>query len=204
MPAVGAYCCAFGCATFKNAGKNIGYWPNCGESTDGGIQYGMRKAGFEELKNFTSLQAMDAIILDRPKGLTFDHFCFSLGEYRTNNGTREIKTIGGNPNEIVWFPVSQIIRAFRPCWETEKKNGWYKEQGMWFHYTDGAIDRNKVIRGDGDLKKNYYYVDANGHVVTNRLMKRNGKWYYAARDGHILRNENLVIKAKDNGELYIP
>lgn len=202
QPAVGAYCCAFGCAAFLNSGKNIGYWANCGTTSDGGIQYGMKKAGFKQTTDYENLGYMWPIILDRPNGLKYDHFCFSLGEYRMNNGIKEIKTIGGNPNQILWFPLSQVVAAFIPNWDDGKGTGWYKDGEGYRHYTNGELDKNKVFKGEGAYKDNYYYVGVDGYIVKDKFKQYDGQWYYACKDGHIARNEIVQIKADSKGRLF--
>lgn len=186
---VSAYCCRFASAAFLKGGKNIGCWSNCGESSENGIQYGFVKAGFiKKYTDFHNLGFMWPIILDRPKQTTpFDHVCFSLGEYRNNNGIKEIKTIGGNPNSIVWFPVSEIIRAFIPNYD-ELKNGWIQESGTWHHYTNGSLDKNKWIMGEGTYTGKWFYVNENGSPKKNCLQKGEGKykdnWYYLGPSGY--------------------
>ena len=204
QPAVGAYCCAFGCAAFLNGGKNIGYWANCGRTADGGIQYGMEKAGFTKNNDANNLKFMDALILDRPTQSTpFDHFCFSLGTYRTNNGVREIQTIGGNPNRIIWFPVSQVIAAFTPNWDNPVKDGWILENGRYRHYTKGELDTNKAIAGEEQYTGNWYYVGNDGYVTKDKFLTKDGKWYYACKDGHLARNETIPLKADDKCVLSV-
>ena len=76
--------------------------------------------------------------------------------------------------------------------EEPKKQGWVKENGIWYHYEKGVMTRNAW--------KGNYWLGSNGVMATNAWVD-NGR-YYVGADGAWIPNYNGVEKATPNNSQH--
>lgn len=78
----------------------------------------------------------------------------------------------------------------RPPVKEEKKNGWFKEDGIWHYYMDGEIQTNTWAKYGSD----WYYMGSDGAAVKSTWIKSDGSWYYFHADGKMARDEIVRYK----------
>lgn len=80
----------------------------------------------------------------------------------------------------------------------KKKDGWSKENGIWFFYENGA----PVKKDWRQIKDFWYYFDEKGQMVTGWVQGKDGKWYFCddnLDEGHIGKMvTNRVITHADH------
>ncbi len=81
--------------------------------------------------------------------------------------------------------------------ESAGKNGWVTENGKLRYYQKGTLIKNKfVIRGTDTV-----YVDANGYLVTNKIITTNGKKFYVNKTGKLLKSASGYAKITTAGKI---
>jgi glucan-binding YG repeat protein len=60
------------------------------------------------------------------------------------------------------------------------KNGWLKENNVWYYYKNGVLVKNDWAK---DRKGLWYYLGAEGKMAADEWVKWKDKWYYLGSDG---------------------
>ncbi|WP_432628634.1 N-acetylmuramoyl-L-alanine amidase family protein [Brotaphodocola sp.] len=88
----------------------------------------------------------------------------------------------------VMAAVMTVLGAF-PAWggsEAETKSGWQKEEDGWVYLSsDGSRKTEEWIRGADGAS---YYVDENGVMLTNSIVRDNDRIYYVDENGARVKN----------------
>ena len=197
MSDLGDWCCIGACEALKNAGRDIGGWINCGtKAAEGGIQAGFRKAGFTKVDSLKDACRGSFFIMNwhNDDVYIYDHCCCWYGEYDADGKVKTANFNVGGTNGIRYYDVSDIQAIWVP--DYDGLNGWKLESGKWHFYHMG----NKVVKswkmGEGKFSGKWYWLDENGNVAKNRIVKANGKTYYVGNDGAAIVNTVKKYKGK--------
>ncbi|MBR5524857.1 MAG: hypothetical protein IKU51_06295, partial [Clostridia bacterium] len=76
----------------------------------------------------------------------------------------------------------------------EDKQGWVEDDEGWLYYENGRKARSKWIKWNGA----WYYLDADGYMVSNKWVKDSSGWCYLNASGSMVKNAWV----KDNGKWY--
>ena len=202
-----AWCSVFGCWSFANAGRNIGCWPNCGRvEAEGGVQAGMKKAGFKECKSLDEAGPGAALIINHHDDgyYIYDHFTIWCGTYSYNSsGVYCVDVWNGNASNKVQkskYPVSHVERIWMPNFDSEQpaKDGWVKENGTWYFYENGSKKKNAWAKGTDNYAGFMFYLGSDGAPVTKQRKKIGGKYYCFAANGVLLVDCGIIYQ----GYLY--
>ena len=88
---------------------------------------------------------------------------------------------------------------------SEKKSGWYEEDGGWRYYNGDTGDCviNKWVKDPSNGK--WYWFDGAGMMVVNVWYMHNGHWYYLGADGAMLKGLQGINRKwyylNENGEM---
>lgn len=88
------------------------------------------------------------------------------------------------PNPYVYNTTSHTWDQFLAALsqpETEKKSGWYEEEGRWRFYNGdtGLPVRNDWLNWDG----NWYWFNGSGFMIADEWYEYKGYWYYFGPEG---------------------
>lgn len=59
------------------------------------------------------------------------------------------------------------------------KTGWSKENGAWYYYENGTIDKIKWVK----YKEKWFYLGEDGKMYADKWLQWKGAWYYLKSDG---------------------
>lgn len=88
-----------------------------------------------------------------------------------------------------WRSYEKSMKGCIPdvLWTAEiMKDGWYKINGFWYYYDNGVMAKNKWAQ---DGKKKWFYLGADGKMVTSKWVKWKDEWYYLKDSGEMASNE---------------
>ena len=188
-----AWCCVGACWALRKAGHDIGLWTSCSERKDlRGIQYAFAcDPHFSKVKLANAKRGDFAIMNFRTDGkLEYSHICLIIGDKDSQGRikTRNFNVSGGNG--VRWYPPNPFQVVWHPDYD-DAKNGWMQENGKWYHYTNGKLDRNGWFKGsDGK----WYFCGSGGTPVTDEWHQGNGKWYWCGPKGYPVTDEWVVYK----------
>ncbi len=86
-----------------------------------------------------------------------------------------------------WYAYETSMKGrVRLLWTAEiPKTGWFKENGAWYFYSDGAKVKNGWAK---DSSGKWFYLGADGKMVKSKWVKSSGYWYYLGSDGAMITN----------------
>ena len=94
--------------------------------------------------------------------------------YKLSGDIESYTTLNGNPVSIHDVPDTAIYQFYTI---TDKKNGWEKEDGIWYYYKDDVKQTGWLLDGD-----TWYYLDPSGRMQTG-WVKVGETWYYMNSSG---------------------
>lgn len=96
------------------------------------------------------------------------------------------KDSGGRGN-TGWFTYQDSMAGrIQLLWTAElPKHGWHKEKGLWYYYKNGKRIKNGWAQDSNDL---WYWLGADGSMVTSKWIKWHNDWYYLKADGSMVAN----------------
>lgn len=72
-------------------------------------------------------------------------------------------------------------------WTAElPKNGWIREKGLWYYYKNGKPVKNNWAQDSNNL---WYWLGADGTMVTSLWVKWSNKWYWLKSNGSMAAEE---------------
>lgn len=108
--------------------------------------------------------------------------------YKYENGKHWLytKDSGGRCHDG-WYSYENSMKGcVSILWTTQiPKTGWVKEGGYWYYYQGGVMVKSNWAQ---DSSNKWFWLGADGKMVTNKWVKVSSVWYYFGADGAMIAN----------------
>ena len=111
---------------------------------------------------------------------TLDHVgVYELNASATTIQTKEFNGNSARKNGTFLRYKSNVAYVLRLPWVNTSTAAWVKNNGLWYHYTDGQLDRFLWVKYNDD----WYYIGSGGYAVSNEWHQdTKGEWYWLGAD----------------------
>ena len=119
---------------------------------------------------------------------TGGHYVAFTG-YKYENGKHWLYTKDSGPRcHDGWYAYETSMKGrISILWTAElPKSGWFKEDGSWYYYVEGAKVKNGWAK---DSQGYWFWLGADGKMVTSKWIKSENEWYYLGADGKMVTSE---------------